>query len=224
MSQQRPASEDSRQDSTPPAHYTEFGGQPLPAFQPFPSRPRDSLAAGHEVSSTGHYTTHRGSVSTVAPGGPGHTQSINEQSFVLPEFTPFPVAAASSRYAPSPGVRAESTQPVLPPTSAQEPTSSSRYPAQPVVGSSMAAIRYPSGMPAGQPSCYAPPGPLTARPHVCDLCDSGFARAHDLKRHIETHKGERPHRCPNCQRAFSRKDAVQRHLVITQCGAGTSNQ
>ncbi|KEP53259.1 C2H2-type zinc-finger protein, partial [Rhizoctonia solani 123E] len=68
------------------------------------------------------------------------------------------------------------------------------------------------------PSPFAPPGPLTARPHVCELCDSGFARAHDLKRHLETHKGERPHKCPNCQRSFSRKDAVQRHIVVTKCG------
>ncbi|KAH7339428.1 hypothetical protein B0J17DRAFT_569691 [Rhizoctonia solani] len=66
-----------------------------------------------------------------------------------------------------------------------------------------------SGIPPGRPSPFAPPGPLTARPHVCELCDSGFARAHDLKRHLETHKGERPHKCPNCQRSFSRKDAVR---------------
>lgn len=98
-----------------------------------------------------------------------------------------------------------------------------------------------SGLPPGQPSPYAPPGPLTARPHVCEYCDSGFARAHDLKRHLETHKvryyhlctialeclnhhcpccqSERPHKCPNCQRSFSRKDAV-RIPAITVCVEG----
>ncbi|KAH7339850.1 hypothetical protein B0J17DRAFT_569932, partial [Rhizoctonia solani] len=52
------------------------------------------------------------------------------------------------------------------------------------------------------------------RPHVCEHCDSGFARAHDLKRHLETHKSERPHKCPNCQRSFSRKDAVSLNFTI----------
>ncbi|KAG9075382.1 hypothetical protein FS749_012964 [Ceratobasidium sp. UAMH 11750] len=56
------------------------------------------------------------------------------------------------------------------------------------------------------------------KPHVCDQCGGAFSRAHDLKRHIETHKGDRPHKCPTCTKAFSRKDALQRHQSMAQCG------
>ncbi|KAG9122833.1 hypothetical protein FRC07_000609, partial [Ceratobasidium sp. 392] len=56
------------------------------------------------------------------------------------------------------------------------------------------------------------------KPHVCDQCAAAFSRAHDLKRHIETHKGDRPHKCPTCTKAFSRKDALQRHQSMAQCG------
>ncbi|CUA74547.1 hypothetical protein RSOLAG22IIIB_05607 [Rhizoctonia solani] len=56
------------------------------------------------------------------------------------------------------------------------------------------------------------------KPHVCEQCGAAFSRAHDLKRHIETHKGDRPHKCPTCTKAFSRKDALQRHQSMAQCG------
>ncbi|QRV83963.1 acyl-CoA dehydrogenase [Ceratobasidium sp. AG-Ba] len=56
------------------------------------------------------------------------------------------------------------------------------------------------------------------KPHACDQCGAAFSRAHDLKRHIETHKGDRPHKCPTCTKAFSRKDALQRHQSMAQCG------
>ncbi|KAF8608104.1 hypothetical protein BDV93DRAFT_602992 [Ceratobasidium sp. AG-I] len=57
-----------------------------------------------------------------------------------------------------------------------------------------------------------------AKPHVCDQCGAAFSRAHDLKRHVDTHKGDRPHKCPTCTKAFSRKDALQRHQSMAQCG------
>jgi len=59
------------------------------------------------------------------------------------------------------------------------------------------------------------------KPHVCDQCGAAFSRAHDLKRHVETHKGDRPHKCPTCTKAFSRKDALQRHQSMAQCGVDT---
>ncbi|CUA66618.1 hypothetical protein RSOLAG22IIIB_00059 [Rhizoctonia solani] len=197
----------------------------LPPFQAFPAA-RDSRArpnSGHAPpqqspgsTSVAHGSSHR--YRDAENENTRHSSSIKDlpqrgqpRTATLPPFTPFPSAASDHRYAPPEGSRAQEVRPVPLPAYAPE-TTSNFLPVPPPD-----AIRYPSGLPPGQPSPYAPPGPLTARPHVCEHCDSGFARAHDLKRHLETHKSERPHKCPNCQRSFSRKDAVQRHLVVTQC-------
>ncbi|CAE6438994.1 unnamed protein product [Rhizoctonia solani] len=201
----------------------------IPPFQAFPAA-RDRPNTAHVppqqnpgVTSVAYVSSHRDQAgddeSIHRSSHPSSTKDLSERerqrTTTLPPFTPFPSAALDHRYAPPEGSRAQQVRPIPPPAYAPE-TSSSYLPVPPPD-----AIRYPSGLPPGQPSPYAPPGPLTARPHVCEHCDSGFARAHDLKRHLETHKSERPHKCPNCQRSFSRKDAVQRHLIVTQC-AGPS--
>ncbi|KAI8097203.1 uncharacterized protein BX664DRAFT_249573, partial [Halteromyces radiatus] len=49
----------------------------------------------------------------------------------------------------------------------------------------------------------------------CDICNSGFGRLQELKRHIRsTHKKERPYACPRlgCNATFKRKDVLKRHL------------
>ncbi|KDN44475.1 hypothetical protein RSAG8_05522, partial [Rhizoctonia solani AG-8 WAC10335] len=234
------SADDPAQESTPQLYTNpppSIPEQPLPAFQPFPARSRVAPSGSGSFAEQ----SRPGDAEVGLDSGPGGTvdvpyllqtrgslttlttrQGAEGSTTALPTFTPFPAAAPSSRYAPPPNSRAESTRPVLPPILYSEDVTSgpwtSERPTNLVGESSTPIIRYPSGIPPGRPSPFAPPGPLTARPHVCELCDSGFARAHDLKRHLETHKGDRPHKCPNCQRSFSRKDAVQRHIVATKCG------
>jgi uncharacterized Zn-finger protein len=58
---------------------------------------------------------------------------------------------------------------------------------------------------------------LGARPHVCDVCQTAFARGHDLKRHKETHSNTKPHSC-ECGKSFTRKDALKRHVFLKSCG------
>ncbi|CAE6440092.1 unnamed protein product [Rhizoctonia solani] len=237
-----PTQESAQLHTTPPPNPPD---QSLPPFQPFPARnrvapsgsgdfaPQSGLWDAELESGSGsgsgamvfphHPLTRDSSAARISRQDTRGSLLMQERHpSGLPAFTPFPAAAPSSRYAPPPDSRAETTRPVLPPTFDSEAVSNGPWPAERptnLVGeSSTPIIRYPSGIPPGRPSPFAPPGPLTARPHVCELCDSGFARAHDLKRHLETHKGERPHKCPNCQRSFSRKDAVQRHISVTKCG------
>jgi hypothetical protein len=73
-------------------------------------------------------------------------------------------------------------------------------PQVPYISSTMSP--YPHPPPGNVPSRYMPPlSELDRRtlptveevqprpkPHVCEQCGSAFSRAHDLKRHIETHK------------------------------------
>ncbi|EUC60353.1 C2H2-type zinc-finger protein [Rhizoctonia solani AG-3 Rhs1AP] len=195
----------------------------IPPFQAFPaardSRPRPDTGHAPPQQVPGAASAAYGSSHDYQTGDderihqsshPNSTKDLpqreRQRTATLPPFTPFPSAASDHRYAPPEGARAQQVRPIPPPAYAPE-TSSSYLPVPPPD-----AIR---GLPPGQPSPYAPPGPLTARPHVCEHCDSGFARAHDLKRHLETHRSERPHKCPNCQRSFSRKDAVSLVTVLT---------
>ncbi|KAG8764164.1 hypothetical protein FRC11_003020 [Ceratobasidium sp. 423] len=195
-------SQNSSQDSTyygSGSGVNPAGPDNLPPFQSFPaaresrSRPspghtppqQDPGAAPVTHGSSQRYqaaddvSIHRSN----RPGSPKDlTQRERQRTTTLPAFTPFPAASPGHRYAPPEESRAKQALPIPPPAYAPE-TSSSYLPVPPPD-----AIRYPSGLPPGQPSPYAPPGPLTARPHVCEHCDSGFARAHDLKRHLETHK------------------------------------
>lgn len=51
--------------------------------------------------------------------------------------------------------------------------------------------------------------------HKCTICGRGFARAFNLKSHIQTHDPARPkpHQCPHpmCKRSFSRLHDLERH-------------
>jgi hypothetical protein len=139
MSQQitRPG-EDSIQDFTPQLHtdvHENTTEQPLPPFQSFPARDRPvpiesigsvpqrrawntNLESSFSVAydSSYHFKT-MGSLITQSSeqGVEGAISTIEGRTSVLPEFTPFPAAAPSSRYAPPPNSRAELTRPVLPP-------------------------------------------------------------------------------------------------------------
>ncbi|CAE7158094.1 unnamed protein product [Rhizoctonia solani] len=198
-----PAHESTHPYTNPPTSISE---QTLPLFQSFPARNRVAPSgSGSFVSRSEPWGTsdivdvpyHRQSgdnltTRTTRHGAGRPTPMQERQLSPLPAFTPFPAAAPSSRYAPPPDSRAEPTRPVLPPILYSDDASNGPWASERstnLVGeSSTSIIRYPSGIPPGRPSPFAPPGPLTARPHVCELCDSGFARAHDLKRHLETHK------------------------------------
>ncbi|KAJ3416747.1 hypothetical protein HDV05_000121 [Chytridiales sp. JEL 0842] len=50
------------------------------------------------------------------------------------------------------------------------------------------------------------------RPHVCEFCNAGFARKHDLRRHMRTlHSTERPFKCDRCQQSFNTEEHLKRH-------------
>ncbi|KAJ3149671.1 Strongly-conserved Zn-finger binding protein (TFIIIA) [Geranomyces michiganensis] len=55
------------------------------------------------------------------------------------------------------------------------------------------------------------------RSFVCDQCNKGFLRKHDLTRHTTTHlpHGAKPYTCPHplCGVTFTRQDAMKRHWV-----------
>ncbi|KAH9004314.1 hypothetical protein EDB86DRAFT_2162469 [Lactarius hatsudake] len=57
--------------------------------------------------------------------------------------------------------------------------------------------------------------PSPNRAHQCPNCNRAFARAFNLKTHMDTHNPERakPFVCPHssCKRSFSRKHDLQRH-------------
>ncbi|KAI8917833.1 hypothetical protein DFJ77DRAFT_423446, partial [Powellomyces hirtus] len=51
------------------------------------------------------------------------------------------------------------------------------------------------------------------RSFICDQCNKGFLRKHDLTRHTTTHlpHGSKPYTCP-CGVSFTRQDAMMRHI------------
>ncbi|CAE6435273.1 unnamed protein product [Rhizoctonia solani] len=184
-----PAQEPTSQ--SPTNHLSNTPDQVLPPFQPFPARSRPihsgsssfvpqnrfcdaelGLVSGSDTVTNDPYQLQtRGGLNTRASrhAAEGSMPMQGRHPSALPAFTPFPAAAPSSRYAPPPNSRAEPTRPVLPPIVYSEDVSSgpwvSERPANLVGESSTPIIRYPSGIPPGRPSPFAPPGPLTARPH-----------------------------------------------------------
>ncbi|KAJ7467114.1 hypothetical protein FB451DRAFT_1484293 [Mycena latifolia] len=52
------------------------------------------------------------------------------------------------------------------------------------------------------------------RPYRCDACPAAFARAHDQKRHRQTHD-RTAWKCAGCEKVFSRRDAIKRHKTPT---------
>ncbi|TFY83318.1 hypothetical protein EWM64_g696 [Hericium alpestre] len=66
------------------------------------------------------------------------------------------------------------------------------------------------------------------RKHQCPSCFRAFARAYNLKTHMDTHNPDRPkpHMCPHpsCGRQFSRKHDLQRHraAIHRDQSSGTS--
>lgn len=61
----------------------------------------------------------------------------------------------------------------------------------------------------GVPTTSSSPG---AERFPCDKCDRSFSRAHDRKRHYESHHLQTPHICPTCGKDFSRSDSLKRHI------------
>ncbi|KAG9100755.1 hypothetical protein FS749_013052 [Ceratobasidium sp. UAMH 11750] len=197
-SPQQPSDNNSERSSQSGNNATIDSRAELPSFQPFPAAAREARPRPSSRSQTtsgdsrAPEAARRGMRErealddTSLPGSGHRTDAGNlvhrerQRTATLPAFTPFPSAAPGSRWAPPEGVRPEPARPMPPP--AFEPESMHYLPAY-----HGDAARYSSGLP-GQPSPYAPPGPLTARPHVCEHCETGFARAHDLRRHLETHK------------------------------------
>lgn len=52
------------------------------------------------------------------------------------------------------------------------------------------------------------------RPFICTLCNKGFCRRSDLKKHTIVHTGVRPFSCPVCSKSFSRNTNLTKHMRI----------
>ncbi|XP_041930114.1 zinc finger protein 711 isoform X2 [Alosa sapidissima] len=50
-------------------------------------------------------------------------------------------------------------------------------------------------------------------PHKCEVCEKGFHRPSELKKHSETHKGNRVHQCRHCDFKTSDPFALSRHIL-----------
>ncbi|KAH8797386.1 hypothetical protein DL96DRAFT_995566 [Flagelloscypha sp. PMI_526] len=55
--------------------------------------------------------------------------------------------------------------------------------------------------------------------YLCTKCGKTFSRAHDRKRHWETHHHPNPvvHKCGECGREFGRSDSLKRHIEHGAC-------
>ncbi|KAI8826943.1 uncharacterized protein EV422DRAFT_490651 [Fimicolochytrium jonesii] len=60
--------------------------------------------------------------------------------------------------------------------------------------------------------------PTPEKPFVCEVCQRGFMRKHDLKRHATTHMETfTPFACDVCHTTFTRLDALHRHVNGNRC-------
>uniref|UniRef100_A0A8C1J8F6 Zinc finger protein 711 n=1 Tax=Cyprinus carpio TaxID=7962 RepID=A0A8C1J8F6_CYPCA len=50
-------------------------------------------------------------------------------------------------------------------------------------------------------------------PHKCDVCEKGFHRPSELKKHAETHKGNKVHQCRHCDFKTSDPFTLSRHIL-----------
>ena len=55
----------------------------------------------------------------------------------------------------------------------------------------------------------------SSRPHECHICQRGFTKRCDLKRHIASaHEGRKDYVCTVCFKAFTRKDDLNKHIGL----------
>lgn len=50
-------------------------------------------------------------------------------------------------------------------------------------------------------------------PHKCDVCEKGFHRPSELKKHAETHRGSKVHQCRHCEFKISDPFTLSRHIL-----------
>ncbi|XP_072519474.1 zinc finger protein 711 isoform X2 [Salminus brasiliensis] len=50
-------------------------------------------------------------------------------------------------------------------------------------------------------------------PHKCDVCEKGFHRPSELKKHSESHKGNKVHQCRHCDFKISDPFTLSRHIL-----------
>ncbi|KAJ8348207.1 hypothetical protein SKAU_G00267960 [Synaphobranchus kaupii] len=50
-------------------------------------------------------------------------------------------------------------------------------------------------------------------PHKCEVCEKGFHRPSELKKHSESHKGNRVHQCRHCEFRISDPFTLSRHIL-----------
>ncbi|KAG8792928.1 hypothetical protein FRC12_004444 [Ceratobasidium sp. 428] len=140
----------------------------LPAFQSFPAAEREPRPRPSPRSQT----TSSNPQAPEIPYSSTHQHDASNEPDGLPTpFVSFPRAPPTFRWGPPEGAPPVPPRPIPPPAPLPEPVPylppSSQYPDE---------------------SPYAPPGQSSGRPHICEQCETGFARAHDLRRHEETHR------------------------------------
>ena len=59
---------------------------------------------------------------------------------------------------------------------------------------------------------------------ACPLCQKGFARAFDLRRHLAVHTDVKPFRCDCCEKSFKQKTHLQKHKLIHLRGDNHNNK
>lgn len=63
-----------------------------------------------------------------------------------------------------------------------------------------------------------------AKPFLCKICPTAFARYHDLKRHAKKHDEIKAYTCTRCGKSFARKDSLSRHSKKNADGSHACKQ
>ncbi|KAK7460372.1 hypothetical protein VKT23_009095 [Stygiomarasmius scandens] len=56
--------------------------------------------------------------------------------------------------------------------------------------------------------------------YICYICGRDFTAPHNLKHHLNSHKGEKPYRCKHCRHSFTTPRSLKRHTKTKHEPAG----
>ncbi|KAK7692212.1 hypothetical protein QCA50_003836 [Cerrena zonata] len=175
-----------------PEYQTMYGGGAYPTYgqgHTQPLGPSASYPGTMGQSSMGQRLPARSNSTPNAAGFPSYGQGQPTQYGQYQQSVPQPsYQAPQGQYPPNPAVNYVSSTQYAQGYHSQSHRSP---PTSPTTSSSPGTERFP-----------------------CDRCSKSFTRAHDRKRHFETHHSAQPptHRCPFCHKEFSRADSLKRHI------------